>query len=351
MEGENMNKNRQNLIITDITQVDKWVKKFRFATADPNVPLPPFAAGQYLNLFYELEGATTCRPYSIASSPKDAQDGFYELYIHGGGSFTSSWLCSHAYVGMTIESSVPEGTFCYCPERDGKKVIGISGGMSVTPLYAMAKAVVDGTLDMDLTLFCGWDSYEDVLYYEEFADFARQCPRFRAVFVLAEERRAGYETGYVSLDLIRKYTDPADACFFMCGPAAMYDTLDRELAPLELAKEHYHQEIPGEVKFGAPGTEDLQPGEVYTLTVRRGDSSFTVPMRSEETVLVALERAGHSPEARCRSGRCGYCGARLESGSVFCPEHWRDPGKATGEEMIHVCCSFPLSDLEITLDV
>lgn len=344
-----MNRNKQRLVITQITTVNTWVKKFRLESADPKQPLAPFIAGQYLNLFYEVDGGTTSRPYSIASSPKDALNGWYELYIHGGGSYTSAWLFANARVGMVIQGSVPEGEFCYCPERDGKKVIGISGGMSVTPLYAMAKAVVDGTLDLDLTLFCGWDNEEDVLYYEEFAAFAKQCPRFKAVFVLSNEEKPGYETGFVSLDLIKRYTDPENAAFFLCGPAEMYQTLDRELAPLRIPAERYHQEVPGEVKYGAPGTEPVQAQASYTLTLFRNGRTHIIPMRGDETVLVALERAGLYPEARCRSGCCGYCGAKWKAGSVFTPERWKKQERVEEAGVIHVCCSFPLSDLEIEL--
>ncbi|MBQ9165553.1 MAG: 2Fe-2S iron-sulfur cluster binding domain-containing protein [Oscillospiraceae bacterium] len=339
-----MNKQRQLLKITAITPITPYVRKFRLESADPGQPLAPFQAGQYLNLFYRLDGSTTCRPYSIASSPKDAETGFYELYIHGGGPFTACWLFAFGHVGMPIEASVPEGDFCYLPARDGKKVIGISGGMSVTPLYSLAKAVVDGTLDIDLTLFCGWDTLEDVLYYDEFAAMSAACPNFRAVFLLAQTRHPGYESGFVSLDLIRQYTDPADAAFFMCGPAAMYETLDRELAPLNIPADRYHRELPGEAKCGAPGTEGIVSGKIYTMTVRTEKRTQIVRLRSNETVLIALERAALHPEARCRSGHCGYCEAELLSGQVFVPERWRQTDHA-----VHPCCSVPLSDLEIEI--
>lgn len=344
-----MNKQKQLLKIASITQINPWVRAFRLVSAAEGEPLAPFQAGQYINLFYELEGATTCRPYSIASSPREAEEGYYEVHIHGGGPFTASWLFAFGKVGMTIEGSVPEGDFRYLPQRDRKKVIGISGGMSVTPLRSVARAVADGTLDIDFTLFCGWDSWEDALYYDEFMALSQSCPNFRAIFVLANEEREGCETGFVSLDLIRRYTDPAGACFFMCGPAAMYETLDRELAPLNVPSACYHKELPGEVKYGAPGTEHL-PRESYTLTVRDGQTVCSVKLRSDETVLVALERAGLRPEARCRSGHCGYCEAKLLSGQVCVPQRWKDEENTPEREQgFHPCCSFPLSDLEIEL--
>lgn len=88
-----MQTDRQQLRVIQIEQINAWVRRYRLAPADSH-SLAPFLAGQYLNLFYEIDGATTCRPYSIASSPGEAQQGYYDLYIHGGGSFTSPWALS-----------------------------------------------------------------------------------------------------------------------------------------------------------------------------------------------------------------------------------------------------------------
>lgn len=345
-----MTKERQRLVIASISQVNTLVRKFRLEPTDEGQQLASFYAGQYLTLFYQINGTTTSRPYSIASSPKDAEAGFYELYIHGSGSFTAAWLFAFGKVGMIVEASMPEGDFYYLPGRDRRKVIGISGGMSVTPLRSFARAVMDGTLDLDLTLFCGWDRFNDLLYYDEFSAYCAQSPRFRSVFVLAQEEREGFESGFVSLDMIRRYVEPSDASFFLCGPPGMYETLKHALAPLRIPADCYHCELPGEVKFGAPGTEQLLPHCSYSLTVHRSGKVDTVPMRGDETVLVSLERAGLYPEARCRSGHCGYCGAELLSGRVFVPARWQESVR-TGKspEKLHPCCSFPLSDLEISI--
>ena len=67
---------------------------------------------------------------------------------------------------------------------------------------------------------------------------------------------------------------------------------------------------------------------------------------AEESVLVALERAGVSPRAYCRSGSCGYCRSRLLSG-----EAWTDPDRAPApmDGVFHPCCSFPRSALTVVL--
>lgn len=339
------------LRFTKITQVNPWVRCFRLETAHRMKRLPMFQAGQYINLFYEIEGATTSRPYSIASSPGDAASGFYELYIHGGGEFTSKWLFENGGIGQTIWASLPVGDFCHNPERDGRKIIGISGGMSVTPLCSMARAVAEGTLDIELTVFCGWDRQEEIILREELLQYEKACPRVHCVFAVAEQAPSWAEKGYVNLAMIRRHTDPKDAAFFLCGPAAMYTALAGELAPLGVPACRLHQELPGEAKrpFDQP---DYPPcgANVFLLTVLRGEQRYRLPMDSGETVLVAMERAGISPPARCRSGQCGFCRSRLIQGSVFVPGGWKASDTKEEGDILHPCCSFPLTDLEIICD-
>ncbi len=346
-----MRHERQRLRVAAINRVNDWVHCYRLEAA-AQAPLAAFEAGQYLNLFYEINGSTTSRPYSIASSPGDAEKGFYELYIHGGGPFTSRWLFEHIKPGDELWASLPMGEFHTVPERDGKKIIGISGGMSVTPLRAMARAVVEGSLDAELTLFCGWDKADEILYREEFEAYAAASPRFKAVFAVAEGA-PDCESGYVDLAMIRSHVQPEGAAFFLCGPQAMYEALRRALAPLKIPAEKYHQELPGEIHSpdgleGYPGTG----AEDFALNVTCDGAVHEIKARGSETVLVALERAGMDAEARCRSGVCGFCGSLLTGGEVFVPARW---DTRTQEErargLIHPCCSFPLTDLALTLPV
>lgn len=345
-----MNYNRQRLVISDISQITPDVRCFRFVSATPDKRLAGFEAGQYINLFYEINGSTASRPYSIASSPLDAEKGFYDLHIHGGGPFTAAWLFEHAVKGLPITASMPEGDFYYHPLKDSRKVIGISGGMSVTPMHSMVKAVIEETLDIHLTLFCCWDTFREVLYQKEFEEYAARSQKFHVIFALALEEREGFEKGFISRKMIERYTDISGATLFTCGPAAMYDTLREELAPLDIPSERIYQEVPGEAKWGVKGTEQFEPNIRFFLTVKGRNESFkVVSMRSDETVLIAMERAGLRPETRCRSGHCGYCESELLEGKVFTPEGW------TKEEdrgcRFNPCCSFPLSDLVVHTNI
>ncbi len=340
-----MNRRRQTLRVTRIQQVDPWVRCYRLEAAAPGEPLAPFRPGQYLNLFYEIDGATTSRPYSIASSPGDREKGYYELMIHGGGSFTSPWLFQNVQVGSVLDSSYPEGGFCVDPLRDSHKLIAFSGGMSVTPLRSFARAVAEGSLDAELTVFCGWDDGKDALFREEFRQYERECSRFRAVFASAKEDCPGMLRGYVDRGMAERFVTGTDASVFLCGPQEMYRFLERELSPWKIPPERWHEEIPGEMHMpDGPQLEDRQ----VLCTVLRGGRRHTVPARTRETLLKALERAGLHPESRCRCGVCGYCLSTLLEGEVYVPAALDGrSGREREKRKIHPCCSFPLCDVVI----
>ena len=135
-----MEHTKQLLRVAEIETVAPYVNRYRF-TAAQGAPAP-FLPGQFLCLYYEIDGATAVRPYSIASSPKEAaQGGYYDLFIYVGGSFTSRWLGRHITVGDTVMASHPLGEFCICPQTP-QKIVGISGGMSVTPLRSMVRSIL-----------------------------------------------------------------------------------------------------------------------------------------------------------------------------------------------------------------
>ena len=336
-----MEHTKQLLRVAEIETVAPYVNRYRF-TAAQGAPAP-FLPGQFLCLYYEIDGATAVRPYSIASSPKEAaQGGYYDLFIHVGGSFTSRWLGRHITVGDTVMASHPLGEFCICPQTP-QKIVGISGGMSVTPLRSMVRSIVDESTDREITLFCGWDTSREVLFREEFMQLARKCSRVHVQFSLVQDPQPGDKPGYFTSQDILRETDAHAAAYYLCGPQEMYHSLHDGLIAGGVTSERYHQEIPGELHSPDYATA---PAEQYPLTIQTDSGSITVTANANESVLVALERAGLSPRAYCRSGSCGFCRSLLLEGQV-----WTDPGRAKPPEnsVFHPCCSFPRSALTVAL--
>ena len=135
---------------------------------------------------------------------------------------------------------------------------------------------------------------------------------------------------------------------FASGPQGMYRFLDQEAEKLGLDEKHYRKEI-----FGASHEPWKEPGypakakdKRFHVMVKMCDRTYEIEADSNETLLVAFERAGVAGPNRCRGGICGYCRSRLISGDVFIPQDTdgrRQADKVYG--YIHPCASFPVSDL------
>lgn len=310
-----------------------------------------FSAGQYLNVFLDIEGMKVNRAYSISSSPKNAREGFYELTIKSvEGGLVSAYILDNWKEGDTVEVSGPSGFFTYSPIRDAKTVVGIAGGSGITPFLSLAKAIVDGEEDCNLILLYGSQSADRILYKEAFDELEKLSDKIKVVHILSNEDREGYEHGFVTADIIRKYA-PANEPYsvFLCGPQAMYQFVDKELATMNLARKYIRHELFGEVHN--PSTLEDYPGcgqSTVKITVTIRDMTKTVVGNANDSILQTLEKNGIAVPTRCRSGECGFCHSRLCSGQVYMPK--TVDGRRLADlkfGYIHPCVSFPLSDLEI----
>ena len=307
-----------------------------------------FSAGQYLSVSLEIGTMKLNRPYSLSSSPREALAGRYGLTVKRvDGGLASNYILDNWVVGTEVTVSEPLGVFTYEPLRDAKTVIGIAGGSGITPFRSLAKAIADGDEDAEMILLYGSRTLADAVFQEEFK--ALEGPRFKLVNVLSHEEREGCESGFVTADLIKKYAPAGDYSIFLCGPQAMYNFVDKEIATLGLRKKFIRHELFGEY-FG-PAKEADYPANVapeFQITVRIAGKEQTITASADTSILRSLEANGIAAPAHCRSGECGWCHSKLISGEVYtpkCVDGRREADHIYG--YIHPCCSFPLSDLVI----
>jgi NAD(P)H-flavin reductase len=111
---------RMRLRVLEVRQETKTTKTFRLIS--PDAYLPPFQAGQYINLFVELGGIRTSRPYSISSPPN--QTGYYDLTVRRvEDGFVSHYLLDEVRVGDEFESTSPAGNFSHNPLFHGHDLV------------------------------------------------------------------------------------------------------------------------------------------------------------------------------------------------------------------------------------
>ena len=345
-----MHPERQLVVVDEIRQNGPDAKTIVLKAKDGNM-LAPFRAGQFVSVAVEIGRTKTTRSYSLCGSPAWAFDGIYNITVkRDDAGFVSPYIQDNWKVGQEVVISGPEGHLYYNNVRDCKKVLALAGGSGITPFMGMAYAIRDGFEDFDLTIIFGSRTEDGIVYKKELDELCAQCDKVHVVHVLSDEEKEGYEHGFITADIIKKYAGDDEVSIFMCGPQAMYSFLDGEIAKLGYDLKHVRRELFGTIKdpWNQPGYPMEKKDLCFKARVKVCGREYEIDTMANEPLLVAIERAGIAAPSRCRSGECGWCRSRLISGEVFIPEI--TDGRRWAEKeygYIHPCSSFPLSDVYI----
>jgi len=354
-----MHPRTMRLRVVSVKQETESTKTFTLAP-DPSrgtERLATFRAGQYLNVKVPVDGRAVTRNYSLSSTPTEAAAGVYRITIRRKkGGYATERIFGEWREGTILESSGPVGTFFYEGLRDRRRLVALAGGCGITPIYSMARDLVERNADVQVTILYGVRDSRDVIFRDGLAELERSHGDRVKVHLIASEPEAGWTgpTGFITAELIGRLAGAVhEASFFICGPQAMYTFLDGELAKLKIPRRLMRRELFGEIDEAAklPGFPAGNASRTYVLKVHIADETLEVPASGGETILVALERAGLEPPSRCRSGECGWCRARLIKGDLFVsPMH---DGRRIADrkfQWVHPCSSYPLSDLEMRVN-
>jgi len=310
--------------------------------------LPPFQAGQYINVFVETGGVRTSRPYSLSSSPH--QRAYYDITVRSvSDGFVSDYLLNEINVGDTLESTSPAGNFYFNPLFHSPDMVCLAGGSGITPFMSMIREIADGGLDRRLTLLYGSRSEGDIVFADELKKISAIRGNIRYVPVISEPLAGCRErTGFLTADLIRDVVGNADGkTFYLCGPAEMYAFCLPELTKLGIPRRWVRREMfgpPKHITAEPAWPKDVAADQTFKVGIR---GKKTISARAAEPLLVALERAGIVIPAQCRSGECSLCRVKLLEGKVFQPQGvlLRKSDRTFG--YIHSCMAYPIADLEI----
>ena len=340
---------RLALEVAEIIEETPSTRTLRLVAADGQ-PLPPFQAGQYVNLFVEIDGVHTARPYAMSSSP--LQRMHYDLTVkRAQGGFVSHYLLDGVSVGQRLTSSGPMGTFHHNPLFHGDDLVFLAGGSGAAPARSILLNILDRQLPQRLHMVYVNSHVDDVIFAEELRELAARHANFTLSEVISRPP-AGYagHSGRLTLETLRALLgEVGERMFYICGPTPFNDSCVALLGELGVARRRIRVEA-----NGAPKTPHEQAGwpagvarEHEVQVTVRGRGSF----RSQvgEPLLNALERNGYFVENACRSGECSLCRVKLVAGNVFNPQeaHLRQSDSDFG--WIYACVAFPTGDIEILL--
>ena len=237
-----------------VLQETRTTKTLRLVASDGY--LPPFQAGQYINLFADVRGIRTSRPYSISSPPN--QTGYWDVTVREvRDGFVSNMLLNDVQTGDCFTSSSPTGNFYHNPLYQGKDVVYLAGGSGITPFMSMIREVTDRGLDRRIHLIYGCRNEDDIIFQQELAERSRRHRNLSVSLVISDPSpECSRLTGFITAELIKRLVeDISSNFFFVCGPEVMYSFCLRELEKLGVFRRRIRTEV-----FGPPADVTGKPG-------------------------------------------------------------------------------------------
>ncbi|MFT5593463.1 MAG: ferredoxin-NADP reductase [Oceanicoccus sp.] len=337
---------RLQLEVSDIFSNTASTKTFRFKSVKG--VLPPFQAGQYINVYVNIDGVETARPYAISSCPSKRD--YYDLTVKlVDGGFVTNYLLNNVKQGQIFSTTSPMGTFYHNPLFHGDKLVFLAGGSGGAPARAMIESVLNRGLNMEFHLVYG-NSYEsDVIFAETFRELAAKHDNFHLTEVISRPTKSYTGlTGHLRAQLISEAVGGVSGkTFYVCGPTPFNEYCETQLKSLGVENKRIRIECNGPPKTPSclenwPKVVSEQDEVVVTV---QGKGQFTAKVG--EPLLNSLERNGYAVENACRSGECSLCRVKVVEGEVFNPPeaHLRKSDKDFG--WVHSCVAFPTTDIEI----
>ena len=314
------------LVITGIRKLTPEVRAYELRRPDRE-ELPAVAAGSHIEVPVPFaDGRRETRSYSISSNPnrRDAYEIAVRLDPDGRGG--SRAIHERYALGLRIRASLPRNAFSL--HEDGRPAVLIAGGIGITPLKAMAQSLkADGRA-----------------FHLHYAARSLSLMAYRSKLALALDGAvtfyAGDEGRRIEIEALLSDA-PADAVFYVCGPARLTDAVRRAADELGIDRKR--------VRLERFLTATPEAGDT-AFQVRLARSGTELTVAHDQTVLDALLDAGVDADYACKSGECGACAVKVLDGT---PVH-RDSTLSDAERdqagLMCVCVSRAASE-SLVLDL
>ena len=298
-------------------------------------PLPPFKPGQYLTFQLAVPGSTKpiVRCYSLSDC---ARTDFYRVTIkrcppppntpHPPG-VGSSFFCDGVKESDILDVKAPNGHFFLDLEKE-RPVVLIAGGVGITPIVAMANALVEAKSSREIWLFFGARNRSDHMLKKEVEELVA---KHKGIHLHNCYSRPGPDDvhgrdyqheGRVTVELMKTLLPSNNYDYFLCGPGAFMESITDDLRAWGVPDEWVHFEAfgPASVKRAASPAIKLSLTQapfgagVEVTFAKSGRKARWDPAHA--SLLEMAEANDIKIDAGCRAGNCGSCLVAIKSGSV-----------------------------------
>lgn len=255
------------LLVASYEEVAEGVVQLRLEGRD----LPRWEPGAHLDLVLP---SGLVRQYSLCGDPADTSAYTVATRLVADGRGGSREVHEQLAEGMELEVRGPRNRF---PLVEAASYVFVAGGIGITPILPMLRALPDG-VEWRL-LYCG-RSRESMPFLKE----------------LEELDRVTVVTGAPDLDALDV---PEGAAVYCCGPEGLMAAVEERFPQVHLER------------FTPRASA---PGAAFEVELRRSGRTLTVP--ADSSVLAAVRAELPNTLYSCEQGFCGTCRQRVLEGEV-----------------------------------
>ena len=286
--------------------------------------LPTFQPGAHIDV--HLPNGLV-RQYSLVNGPGELGHYVIGVKLEPGSRGGSSCLHDLVREGDVLAISEPRNNFPL--RRDSYRTLLIAGGIGVTPLLAMARALHASSLDFGLHYFA---QSEEHLAFPEILDGLGGA-------VVRHLGLGPTDTGKVLANLLQ---DPSEGNHvYICGPGPMLDAARFTAATSGWPDDAVHFEY-------FKNATALDTSTSFEVELAR--SALTLAVPEGASIMEVLRANGVAVPSSCEQGACGTCVVTVLAGE---PDHQdvylNDSERAAGDRMT-ICVSRSLTP-RLVLDI
>jgi vanillate O-demethylase ferredoxin subunit len=287
--------------------------------------LPAFAAGAHIDVHV---APGLIRQYSLSNDP--AERNRYRIAVLRESTSRGGSAGMHDSVrpGDVLRVSAPRNHF---PLVDAPRSLLLAGGIGVTPILAMARALHAQDRDFEMH-YCG-RSTSRMAFLEELASAA-----FASSVVLHAD-----DMPEQKFDAQRVLAHPAgDTHLYVCGPNGFMEHVLETARRLGWPETQLHREY-----FAGVATALATDG---SFEVRVASTGLSCQVPAGKTVIEVLAAHGVEVPTSCEAGVCGTCLTRVLEGTPDHRDGFLTDAERAANDQFTPCCSRALSPL-LVLDL
>jgi hypothetical protein len=268
---------------------------------------------------------------------------------------SSNHFHDHVTEGSRLQVRAPSGHFFL--DGGTSPVVLIAGGIGITPMLSMLNWCVQHQPGREVWLFYGVRNVTEVAMLAHLEDLAAQHSNFHMHLCLSAPASTELpaeipssmqrHAGRVDVGLLRSLLPLKPYHFYICGPTTMLQSLVPALDDWGVPDAYIHFEAFGPASITRKHKTAPAPdaGLAEPVTVAFSKSGKRVVWEPGSGNLLSFAEAhGIAVDSGCRSGSCGSCHTRIQSGEVAynqSPDFDPEPGECL------LCVTTPKTDVAL----